>query len=92
MIQIKFTPNELPKYTFAIYPNKSRYGGVVMKFGVIYCLGITEDVIQDIEIIEAENLEEAVGKSERNMEFNLVFPLTNSNKKGFRNLLTEWVK
>lgn len=59
------------------------------KYGILYCLWNDENVIKFSEIIKARNLKEAIEKTDRNIEWNVVIPLTESNEKHLRNLLSK---
>ncbi len=59
----------------------------MMKYGVLYCVWDSENVIKFSEIIEAENLREAIEKTDRNLELNVVIPLTKANKEHLKRLL-----
>ena len=57
------------------------------KYGVLYCLWNDEKVIKFSEIIEAENLREAIRETDRNLELNVVIPLTRENKEHLKMLV-----
>ncbi len=50
-----------------------------MEYAVIYYYGIDNDVIRDIEIVKARNLESAYEKTETNLELTIAIPLIKSN-------------
>jgi len=57
------------------------------RYGVLYCLWNDENVIKFSEIIEAENLREAIRETDRNLELNVVIPLTRENKEHLKRLV-----
>lgn len=52
-----------------------------MKYGIIYCFYNDENVIKNVEVIEAKNIEDAFDKTDCNLEINTVIPLNKHNKK-----------
>ncbi len=59
----------------------------MMKYGVLYCVWDSENVIKFSEIIETENIKEAIEKTDRNLELNVIIPLTKANKEHLKRLL-----
>ena len=57
------------------------------KYGVLYCIWDGEDVIKFSEIIGANNLKEAIERTDRNLEMNVVIPLTEKNLKHLKKLI-----
>jgi len=48
-----------------------------------------EDVIKFHDVVEAESLEDALEKTDRNLEMNVVIPLNEDNKKILAELIKE---
>lgn len=51
-----------------------------MKYGVIYCFYNDENVIKNVEVINAINIENAFDKTNCNLEINTIIPLNKHNK------------
>ncbi len=60
---------------------------MAQKYGVLYCIWDNENVVKFSEIIEAKNIEEAIEKTDRNLELNIVIPLTNKNIEHLKKLI-----
>ena len=60
---------------------------MAQKYGVLYCIWNSENVIKFSEIIEAKSMEEAIEKTDRNLESNVVIPLTNKNIEHLKKLI-----
>lgn len=58
-----------------------------MKFGVLYYYGITNNMIQWAEVVDAKNIRKAIEETDRNLEMNVVFPLNKRNKNILKQLL-----
>ncbi len=57
------------------------------KYLVLYCIWDSEDVIKFSEVIEAENLEEALEKTDCNLELNVVIPLNEKNLEHLKKIV-----
>jgi len=55
-----------------------------MKYGIIYCFYNDENVIKNIAVISAKNIEDAFNKTDCNLEINTIIPLNKHNKKMLR--------
>jgi len=60
---------------------------MAQKYGVLYCIWDNENVIKFSEIIEAKSMKETIEKTDRNLEMNVVIPLTNENIKHLKKLI-----
>ena len=60
---------------------------IIMKYGVIYCFYNDENVIKNVELINAKSIEDAFNKTDCNIEINTIIPLNRHNKKMLRKLL-----
>lgn len=60
---------------------------MAQKYGVLYCIWDNENVVKFSEIIEAKSMEEAIEKTDRNLELNIVIPLTNKNIEHLKKLI-----
>lgn len=58
-----------------------------MKYGVIYCFYNGENVIKNIELINAKSIEDAFNKTDCNIEINTIIPLNSHNKKMLRKFI-----
>jgi hypothetical protein len=65
---------------------------MMKKYGILYCIWDNPNVIKFSEIIEAENLKEAIEKTDRNLEMNVVIPLTKKNIKHLKKLIKSYKK
>lgn len=52
-----------------------------MKYGIIYCFYNDQNVIKNVEVISAKNMEDAFNKTDCNLEINTIIPLNKHNKK-----------
>ena len=57
------------------------------RYGILYCIWDNENVIKFSEIIKANNLKEAIEKTDRNIELNIVIPLNSENIKHLKKLI-----
>ncbi len=60
---------------------------MAQKYGVLYCIWDNENVIKFSEIIEAKSMEEVIEKTDRNLELNVVIPLTNKSIEHLKKLI-----
>lgn len=60
-----------------------------MRFGILYYLANDLNVIKDVEIIEAKNIDSAKRITDRNLEENIVVPLNESNIMLLKKLLKD---
>lgn len=58
-----------------------------MKFLVLYCNWYFKKVLLEAEILEEKSIEKAIEKTDRNLEMNVVIPLTKRNKKILKELV-----
>lgn len=58
-----------------------------MEYGIIYCFYNDEYIIKNIDIINANSIEEAFDKTGCNLEVNTIIPLNQHNKGMIKKLL-----
>ena len=65
---------------------------MAQKYGILYCIWDKENVIKFSEVVEAKSMEEAIEKTDRNLELNIVIPLTNENIRHLKKLIKSKLK